>query len=1283
MVYVPLRIQSEFSFGEGASKLKALIKKLAKEGYPAAALTDTNNMHGYLEWSLSGSDVGLQTLVGSLVTVVNGDVSGELLFLVKNDVGFKNLCEIQRLSYLHSPKDEAQIQFSEIFPYLDGLVCLSGDFDNGFIAKHLLKGMETEAVRCVKSLTYAMGEDFFIEICRREKKTEKDSIIEDAMLGISEGLGDIATKDGGIITQIPIVGTTKILYADISSQDAYIIVQTKKAEKPLVIGENGLLGDRENLAIPTMERAEEMFADLPDAISNTVTISKRCSWKGQVRKPILPPYQTDRGEVEELRHQAHEGLKRRIREGSIDGSKYEEYKTRLDYELGVIIKMGFPGYFLIVADFINWAKDNDIPVGPGRGSGAGSLVAYSLRITNLDPLPYGLLFERFLNPERVSMPDFDIDFCAEGRERVVEYVRGKYGKECVSLIATYGQLKSKNALKDVGRFMTHEEHGIFSFYEMNMLTRLIPGKVDAKAEPMGLLEAYENSPPFREIIDGSPKYKALYDYARNIEGLYHSRGSHAAGVVIGAGALTDFIPVIVDKNGANVAQLNMKYVEMAGMVKFDFLGLQNLTTMKLARDYIERDFGVRIDPDLLKPDDPAVYENIFAKAFTNGVFQVEGGGMKKELKNMKPQNFADIIALVALYRPGPMDNIPTYNRVKHGLEEAKYPEPVHKTKPILEETNGIMVYQEQVMQVAQAVAGYTMGGADLLRRAMGKKNKEEMEKERAKFAEGAASQGIDKKTAAELFDDINKFAGYGFNKSHAAVYAYIAYQTAWFKYYFPVQYYAALMSHTDKPERIFALREEMENVGCPLLMPSANHSFSNFAPEIVDGEGYQMQRWPSNIDPPKFGMDKAYGVRFGLGAIKALSQTAGDQIAAARNNGKFKSLEDFYHRVGNEFDSRKLERMNEAGVFDEFLPCDTRGTANRHGGLRALQYLQKGTKALNKKPGQVDLFANELAQIPKDIYLVADWNDRPVKEFNAVGFYFNAHPIDAYVDRLKTAGVARLNSIQEWMTERGVTYKRHKICVMVDDVKVRTSQRGNNYIFVFASEKANSYTLMVTDSQKSAQTLREKQNILENAKQSKMPVIIEADISIDLERDGECTVFAKEIVTVTNFIEDLRGEFHIVFDASKYLLNRLQRKSKDEGKDVTEDIIQQMKNTVYQVLSENEAEKGSNIFVTFKNGDEVYDVLEYPKTVKFSSSLQSQFQSMNGISSMTERVLTPEVLRQRKADLDAELAEKRQQSGVRLFGRSGHQENFAKSVPLPNAEKDTAEVWEMPKHPGM
>ena len=839
--FVHLRVRSPYSLLEGSIRIKETAKLCTDFAMPAAALTDTNNLFGALEFSETLSGEGVQPIIGCTLSVQieaprpgeRSTPDGTLVLLAKDQAGYNNLMKLSSAAYLEvGPTDEAHISLERLLEHADGLICLTGGHD-GVLNRLVCAGRTGPADEVLDRLQAAFGDRLYIELQRHGRPddvTAEDYLVERAY---ARGLPLVATNEPYFVTADKHAAHDALLCI---AEGAYV----SQTDRRQVTAEH---------YFKSGEEMAERFSDLPEAIENTLEIARRCAFRPRTGDPILPSFPTegDRNEAEELRAQAMAGLDARLEkiEASAPRTDYDE---RLDYELGIIERMGFPGYFLIVSDFIKWAKANDIPVGPGRGSGAGSLVAWALTITDLDPLRFGLLFERFLNPERVSMPDFDVDFCQDRRGEVIRYVKDQYGADRVAQIITFGTLQARAVVRDVGRVLQ------LPFGLVDRIAKLVPNN---PAQPTTLAEAVQQEPKLQAMREEDEQVARLIEVALQLEGMNRNASTHAAGVVIGDRRLDELIPLYRDpRSEMPVTQFNMKDVEKAGLVKFDFLGLKTLTVLQTACNLIEKR-GIE-PPDLsnLPLQDQPTFD-LLASGATVGVFQLESQGMRDVLKRLKPDRFEDVIAVVALYRPGPMDNIPSYIARKHGQEPVDY---LHEgLQGVLEETFGIMIYQEQVMQAAQELAGYSLGEADLLRRAMGKKIQAEMDAQREKFTEGAKARGVGAKNASAIFDQIAKFAGYGFNKSHAAAYAMVAYQTAYLKANYPVEFMAATMTYEmANTDKLNVFRQELNRMGVALFGPDVNRSRPDFdTEEYKDADG-----------------ERRLGIRYALAALRNVGHAA-------------------------------------------------------------------------------------------------------------------------------------------------------------------------------------------------------------------------------------------------------------------------------------------------------------------------------------------------------------------------------------------------------------------------
>ena len=1025
--FVHLRVHTAYSLTEGAIRVEKLAELCAKHRMPAVAVTDTNNLFGALEISKALAGKGVQPIIGCQLNVSRLDQNAggfgaknlkkpdpdKLVLLAQNEAGYANLMRLSSKAYLDVPPGEApQVGWEDLERWHEGLICLGGGL-HGPMGRLLADGQVEAARQPLERLMAIFPGRLYIELQRHGWAGEAKA---------EPGLLDFAYA-----YDLPLVATNDCYFAEADMYEAH--------DALLCIAEGAYITQSARRKVTPEHRfksAEEMrmlFADLPEAIDNTLVIAKRCAVKAEERKPILPSFGEagNADEPEALRRMARAGLEKRLQAAGITGEAAKPYWDRLDFECDTIINMKFPGYFLIVADFIQWAKSNGVAVGPGRGSGAGSVVAWALTITDLDPLRFGLLFERFLNPERVSMPDFDIDFCQERRDRVITYVQQKYGAENVAQIITFGKLQARAALRDVGRVLQ------LPLGQVDRICKLVPNN---PANPVTLDKAILQEPRLREERDRDEAVKRMIDVALKLEGLYRNASTHAAGVVIGDRPLVELVPLYRDPHASMPAtQFSMKYAEAAGLVKFDFLGLKTLDVLEKAVDLIKKR-GVEIDLARIPLEDKATFD-LLGRGDAVGVFQFEGSGMRDMLRQMKPDAFEDLIALVALYRPGPMDMIPSYIARKQGREKPDY---MHDSlKPVLEETYGVIIYQEQVMEIAKVLSGYSLGDADLLRRAMGKKIKAEMDAQKETFAKGAKARGVDPGLAAEIFERVEKFAGYGFNKSHAAAYALVAWQTAYLKANYPVEFIAASMtmdiSNTDK---LNVFRQECARQNIPLLPPDVNKSQVEFDVEQRDGKG---------------------AIRYALAAVKNVGAAAMAQIVAERErNGPFKSLFELAGRVEPaSLNKRMLENLAKAGAFDAL----EKNRAKTAGGLDILiRHAQ--VKAEERASNQVSMFggggpaSERLPKLPDN----AIWTsmEQLAKEFEAIGFYLSAHPLDAYQASLNRVGVRRYTEMLRALNSGDQIFK---IAGTVISRQERTSQKGNRFAFVGCSDSSGMYEVTV------------------------------------------------------------------------------------------------------------------------------------------------------------------------------------------------------------------------------
>ena len=1004
--FVHLRTHSAYSLLEGALPIKTLAQTALAARMPALAVTDRNNLFGALEFSETAAGKGIQPIIGATLRIRpaedsadSTDIEGDIALLVKNRAGYDNLMALISAAHIKSEgKQGPGVEEAMLARHADGLICLTGGPDGPF--NKLAMSGRTDAVKNKISNYFNIYKDnLYVELQRYGDTT--DTEVERLLI------------EQAYAMDIPLVASNQAYFA---SEDDY------RAHDALIcIAEGRYLNETDRRRLTPDHRlksAEEMcalFADLPEALENTVEIARRCAFRPTEHAPILPAFgQGD--ELAALSQQAHDGLTARLQQ--IEPATDEAtYRARLDFELKVIGDMGFPGYFLIVADFIKWAKEQSIAVGPGRGSGAGSVVAWALTITDLDPLRFNLLFERFLNPERVSMPDFDIDFCQSRRDEVISYVQQKYGREQVAQIITFGKLQARAVLRDVGRVLQ------MSYGQVDRLCKMVPNN---PASPVTLQEAIDGEPRLQAERDSDPQVSELMDISLKLEGLYRHASTHAAGVVIGDRPLQQLVALYRDpKSDMPVTQFNMKWVEKAGLVKFDFLGLKTLTVLEKAVELLKKT-GVDVDVNALPLDDEKTYE-LMGRGDTIGVFQLESAGMRDVLRKMKPDKFEDIIALVALYRPGPMENIPRSIACKAGEEQPDY---MHDSlEPILEETYGVMIYQEQVMQIAQTLSGYSLGEADLLRRAMGKKIKEEMDAQKARFIDGAVEADVNCNKAAEVFDQVNRFAGYGFNKSHAAAYALIAYQTAWLKANHPVAFYAASMTlDFERTDKLNSFKQDALKRDIITRSPCVNRSEVGFS---IDGNE----------------------IFYALKAIRNVGSLAMQSVVDERTeNGPFKDVFDFARRTaGIGLNKRLFEHLIAAGGFDSMEP----DRAKLMGGLDVL--MGEASIAQSEKETQQDNLFGE-ADVSESVALpnaLVPWStiDRLTHEFNAIGFFLSGHPLDDYKTLLKRSRVASFEEL-ETRVEKEVM-----VAGAVIKLDERKSKKGNPFAFITLSDATGQFEM--------------------------------------------------------------------------------------------------------------------------------------------------------------------------------------------------------------------------------
>ena len=995
--FVHLRLHTEFSLIDGLLRVRPALERVAELGMPAVAITDHHNFFGLVKAYKAAADLGVKLIAGADVHLVDPLDQGrhhELCFLAQNERGYRNLMLLlsrsyQQGQYLGRPR----VEQDWIAEYAEGVIALSGG-RRGDIGQALLNGREDDARAAIERWQHCFADRFYLEL-QRTGRADEERYLHAAV--------DLASR-----YSCPVVATNDVRFLQADEFEAH--------EARVCIGDGRTLDDprrvraySEQQYLRSAEEMAELFADIPEALENSVEIARRCSLSLSLGQPSLPEYPVPSGETIDqfLGRLSFEGLRRRFPHW--EDARLKPYCERLEFELETINQMGFPGYFLVVMDFIQWAKDQDIPVGPGRGSGAGSLVAYTLGITDLDPIEYDLLFERFLNPERVSMPDFDVDFCMERRDEVIDYVAQTYGRQAVSQIITFGTMAAKAVVRDVAR-VQGKPYGL-----ADRMSKLIPFEVG-----MTLSKALEQEEQLVALLEEDSSAQEIWDMAVQLEGVTRNAGKHAGGVVIAPGALTDFSPIYCDEDGSGVVtQYDKNDVEEAGLVKFDFLGLRTLTIIQWATQMIDARATAPLDIDAIPLDDPDVFR-LMQAGDTTAVFQLESRGMKELIKNLRPDCFEDIIALVALFRPGPLQSgmVENFINRKHGREPLAYPDAQYQhewLQPILEPTYGIILYQEQVMQIAQVLAGYTLGGADLLRRAMGKKKPEEMAKQRSFFEEGAAAKGIDPILAIKIFDLVEKFAGYGFNKSHSAAYALVSYQTAWLKTHYPSEFMAAVMSsEIDNTDKLLTFRDEAKRMGLVVQPPS-----------IQSGEY-------------AFSVDDAGHIRYGLGAIKGLGEGPIGNLLAAREEGPFSSLFDLCARTDpRKMNRRALEALIKSGALDELGVERWVMLAALDDAIKAAEQLASNTAA-----GMTDLFGDVMtaSETSDDLYQehrgARPWSLTELlnAEKESLGSFLSGHPMEAFETEVRKFAPRRIRELQ--------ANNQSVVAGLIMDIRTIKTQRG-------------------------------------------------------------------------------------------------------------------------------------------------------------------------------------------------------------------------------------------------
>jgi len=1065
-VFVHLRSRSPYSILEGALQIKPTAARCREMRMPALALTDTNNMCGALEFSDTLAGLGIQPIMGLTLSLdleiddqpgqIRKDPDGTIALLAQNELGYQNLMVLSSAAYLDvDATDIPHVKLSRLEGLTEGVIALTGGPD-GVLNQLICQGRLGEAEAWLDKLVKLYPKRLYVELQRHNLSHEIEA--EKVLI------------DWAYSRKLPLVATNEPYFIDPDIHQAH--------DALLAINEGSYILEKDRRQVTrehylkSSEEMSELFKDLPEAIENTIEVARRCAYKAIKRDPILPNFgDGSLSEGDMLAQQARDGLKARLKKIELSAPE-EAYYERLEFEIGIIRQMGFPGYFLIVSDFIKWAKDEGIPVGPGRGSGAGSVVAWALLITDLDPLKYGLLFERFLNPERVSMPDFDIDFCQERRGEVIKYVQQKYGEDQVAHIITFGTLQPRAVVRDVGRVMQ------MPLGQVDRLAKLVPSN---PANPCTLGEAIKMEKGLRDARDEDPAVAQLLSTGLQLEGLYRNAGTHAAGVVIGDRPLTELVPLYRDpRSDIPATQFTMKWAEKAGLVKFDFLGLKTLTVIDRCLKYLKKQ-AIELDLDAVSTDTPEAYKPL-EDGLSAGVFQLESSGMRDVLRKMAPDSIEELTALISLYRPGPMKNIPMYIDRKYGRAEIEYPH--ESLTEILKETYGVIIYQEQVMQIAQVLSGYTLGEADLLRRAMGKKDQAEMDSQRSRFIDGAIERGVDGKLANSIFDLVNEFAGYGFNKSHAAAYAMISFQTAYLKAFYPTEFIAAIMSlditNVDKLAQFFQEAKRME---LEILPPCVNRSMADF-----------------DVDNGK--------VLYALGALKNVGVEAMRHLVDIREEGgPFVDLFDFARRVDTRIvNKRAFENLARGGAFDCLEP-------NRAKSLASASILQSiGSRAAQEKESaQNSLFGNVMETMAEpELPEPAPWSnvEQLDHELGAIGFYLGGHPLETYLPVLERKKAVMSTDIEERYKMGARTVR---LAGVVRKRQERMSKRGKRFAFVNISDPTGDFEVLFGE-----ELLGANRAILEAG------ALVELTAKAE-DRDGEIRLFANSVTSL-----ELTGEASVV-----------------------------------------------------------------------------------------------------------------------------------------------------------
>ena len=1080
-LFIHLRLHSNFSLAEGMLSFDDLSNFCVKNNQPAIAITDTNNLFGALEFSLKMISCGIQPIIGIQINISlnekdNKD-TGEVVLLAKNEIGYKNLLFLTNV-FSSNENDEKFISGIELEKHKDGLLLLTGGIENGFLAKPASLN-NTKLVReRLKYLKNIFNENLYVELQRHGIK---------AQLVAEKILIDLACE-----FDLPLVATNDCFFQNENKFESHQVLTCIDKGLTISSDKRRILTKEHYLKNP--KKMISLFRDIPEAIENTVLIAKRCSFYLKTRNPILPKYPglQNISEADHLSKISYKGLNDRfdLLINKITDDERNNYKIRLEKELKIINEMGFAGYFLIVYDFIKWSKENKIPVGPGRGSGAGSIVAWSLNITDLDPIRWGLLFERFLNPERISMPDFDIDFCQDRREEVIEYVRNRYGKDKVAQIITFGSLQAKAAIRDVGRVLE------MPYGQVDKIAKLIPF---IPSKPISIQEAIETNEILQNEIAENEQVKTLIDTAINVEGLNRHASTHAAGLVIGDKPLHEILPLYkFSEDEIPATQFNMKFVEKAGLVKFDFLGLKTLTVLSKAEALIKVK-DKNFDLSKIPLNDKKTYE-MLSTGSTTGIFQLESAGMKDVLIGLKPDRFEDIIAVVSLYRPGPMENIPSYINRKHGKENIVY---MHSSlETILEETYGIFIYQEQVLRAAQILADFSLGKADILRRAMGKKDKNEMSEQKKSFLDGTKERGISREKANEIFDQIAAFAGYGFNKSHAAAYALIAYQTAWIKTNYIYEFFVSMMTlENNNTDKLSLFVEDAKKIGLKILQPCINKSSFEFLIEDVSSN--------------------EFGIRYSLSSIKNVGTDAIKNIVQIREkDGEFKNIDDFLNKVPYSLLTKKsIESLIKSGAFDIIEP-------NRNKLFKSIDLILNYSHSIEKEKSsyQSNLFNNsEFNKLPINLQNVTKWGfqESTNNEFSSLGLYLSAHPLDSYSNILSKINVTK--SIEILNEPDKYLKKNVKLCGLIFNIQKRQSSKGR-WVSIQLNDLSGSVEINIY----SDVFIKYEDYLIE-----KNLILIDAEIKNENNQINR--IVAKRIYLLNDYISDNKYNVTLFTNSNKHL----------------------------------------------------------------------------------------------------------------------------------------------------